>query len=155
MRTPSSPDRLSPDPFANGVTPSSGVLVLLHPGAPDAENSPRAPLLLTLLSDVAALVILLWELRWREVEADYLLMITVFGLAIAAFGFFSCYLRLPSMLGLLALFCLWQGFASAVPCQSLFQLAHTALQPLLVTFALTLRRSRIPLCFTTGRSRQG
>ncbi len=155
LRPAAATDRLSPDPLSNGAPPSSGILVLMHPGAPDDENSPRAPLLLGLLSDITVVIAVLYELRWRAVETDYLLSIGLMGLVVAAIGFVSCYFRLPSMLGFFALLCLWQGFASALPCQSMPQLMHVALQPLLISFALTLRRSRIPMCFSTGRSRQG
>lgn len=157
LNTSSSSMQLSPDPLNPTAGPQSshGVMVLMHPGAPNADNSPRAPLLFGLTCDVVMLCAVLYELHWRTVETEFLLCVGVIGTAVAAFGYFSCWFRRPSMLGLFALLCLVQFIGFAVPCQSLPQLVHTALQPLLVTFSLTLRRSRIPLVFNTGRQRQG
>ena len=154
LRAAASEDRPSLDPLSNGSPPSSGILVLMHPGAPDENSSPRAPLLVGLLCDFIVLIAILYELRWREVETEFLLTIGLMGLVVAAVGFFSCYFRMPSMLGFFAMLCLWQGVASALPCQSMPQLLHVVLQPCLVSFSLTLRRTRIPMCFNTGRTRR-
>ena len=154
LRAAASADRPSLDPLSNGSPPSSGILVLMHPGAPDENSSPRAPLFVGLLCDFIVLFAILYELRWREVETEFLLTIGLMGLVVAAVGFFSCYLRMPSMLGFFAMLCLWQGVASALPCQSMPQLLHVVLQPCLVSFSLTLRRTRIPMCFNTGRTRR-
>ena len=108
---------------------------------------------MALLADIVALLVMLSELRWRKVHTGYLFSIGLTGLAVDVLGFVSCHYRLPSMLGVFGVAALLQFFASALLPQSLSQLTHCALQPLIVSFAMTLRRSRVPLWFSTGRSR--
>ena len=139
--------------LAADATPSAGVTVLMFPGAPDAEEAPRAALMLTLLCDVAALVAMLYELHWRTVHVDFLLGVGISGLLVDVLGVGSGLLRGPSLLGLFAVGAMMQLFSSALPSVSLAQCVHTAIQPLLVWNALTLRRARLPLWFSTGRVR--
>ena len=150
--TAANPATQGPDPYTRD-TSSRGVTVLMQPGPPDEENAPRAPLFLTLVADVVLLAIMLSELSWRKVHVHYMLTLGLTGLAVDMLGLVSCCYRLPSMLGLFAVTALLHFFVSAMPTQSLTQLTHCTLQPLLVSFALTLRRSRIPLWFSTGRPR--
>ena len=157
VRSVNANDRTSrTDPLSSLATdaaPRGGVFVLMFPGAPDAENASRSPLLLAMLIDVVALVILLMETRWRTVHVSYLIGLSISGLATDAVGCASCMWRQPSLLGFFGLACMLQLFISALPSQSLAQLVHCGMQPVLVSYSLTLRRARIPLWFNTGRVR--
>lgn len=141
------------DPLSYGTAPSGGILVLMHPAACH-ESSPRMSLLLATAADATMACLILWDLRWRTVETSYLLMVSVMGITVAAFGLLGCYSRMPGMLGSFVILCAWQFFICTLPSMSLYQSCHCALQPLLIMFAVSLRRSHIPMWFSTGRSRQ-
>lgn len=157
VRSVNSHDRTSrTDPLSSLATdapPSGGVYVLMFPSAPDAENASRSSLLLALLIDTAALVMLLLEMGWRAVHVSYLSGLCISGLVTDVVGFASCIGRQPSLLGIFGLICAIQLFVSALPSQSLAQLIHCAMQPVLVSYSLTLRKARIPQWFNTGRVR--
>ena len=108
---------------------------------------------MVLLLDLVCLVLLFADLSWRTVHVSYLIGLSISGLATDAVGCASCMWRQPSLLGFFGLACMLQLFISALPSQSLAQLVHCGMQPVLVSYSLTLRRARIPLWFNTGRVR--
>ena len=127
--------------------------MLMHPAEPNSDNASRAPLLIALAVDAGATIALLFEMRWRTVYFDYLLWLGIVGLATVAVGALSCVRRMPAVLGVFAVAAFIQFVVSALHLQCLAQLVHCVVQPVLVSFSLTLRKACIPLWFGTGRSR--
>ena len=127
-------------------------LVLMQPGAPTAESAPRDWLLFLLVCDAAIIAICLVELHWRTVYADTALAVSITGLVSCALGAVACVKRWPFALGLFATLAAAQFCTNLLLLYSAQQAVHTCLQPLLVRFALLLRRALVPQWFMHGRS---
>ena len=153
LAVPVNAERASAPPSAAGPPPLHGGenLVLLLPGSPDEDSAPRLWLMLLIFGDAVTLVASLLELRWRTVYVTSLLTSGTAGLAVDALGAASCYRRHAGLLGLFAVAAVAQFCANALLLQSFPQMLHTALQPLLVRFALLLRRALVPQWLVHGR----
>ena len=128
-------------------------IVLMQPSAADLEEeAPRSWLLLLIACDAAILVVCLAELSWRTVYVDSTLGSAVGGFAVLAIGGVSCWWRMPLLLGTFAIASIVQFCFNALMLQSFAQLCHVGMQPLLVRFALLLRRALVPQWFAHGRA---
>jgi len=155
---------LSPAPEAASVGSAAGTggitrvgggdsIVLMHPSSADLEESaPRSWLLMVILCDFATLVACLCELSWRTVYVSSIVSNALGGMAVLTLGAVSCYWRMPLLLGAFATASTLSFLTNALQLQSFWQLCHVALQPLLVRFALMLRRALVPQWFAHGRS---
>lgn len=135
------------------ATSAGGVIVLMHPSRPTAENAPRVLLHLGIAADVAFVAVMLAELRWRSVQTTQLLATGAAGAVVAAVGAVGCQWRVPRLLELFATCAFAQFLICGLLAISLPQMLHCAIQPLLVWGALDLRGELMPLWFSTGRTR--
>lgn len=155
LAMPFQPETSSGTAMANalGISAAEEALqtpvVLMYPSR--ANHATCMPLHALIVLDVCAVCGTLYELHWRTINADALLAFSICALISDAVGTVACHRRLPSLLGLFAVFTFVQFFITSLLLSSLLQLCHCALQLLLTYFALALRRSMIPLWFTTGR----
>lgn len=156
---PIAPSAQRSDPLATlaaDASAGSGIIVLMNPpdqvAAADADVDLRAPLAAALIGDMAVLGVLLSEVQHVVVQRQYMLVLVLSALVVDVVGLWSCRARHPSQMELLVVAAIVQFFVSALPrSQSIWLLLHCGLQPVLASCALELRRTRVPLWFSTGR----
>ena len=140
------PDRVTPAVGAGSLNGggSDSLVMMLPQTRPDEISAPRVWFLMALACDAAVLLACLLELRWRRVYFASTLGTGLAGLALCAIGTASCHYRAPAMLGVFAVAAFAQFCANVLLLQSIPQVMHTLLQPVLMRYALLLRRQRTP-----------